>query len=887
MLDNKPFGPVLSAIFHRMPTGIVDRRLFYVEPDPAPPVGKPRAQHSPIEVGLASITSIPGHEGIADDLDNLIEHNHRVRWLLEMKRRVQDGLKDPTKDPKQFNETSEYDRTRIECIARTMVLESVAIPSAMDFPRDARTRALLMHFRAVLIRKLPNAEKLDSYDIVFHLRRLFYLLYALYNKIEGSDANSPHRDALHRVGRLIKALKIVHSRLLSMRDALIAELPESPTEDDAEKMLAKFSRFLAVDGNWWKTLADGLQGSDADAKSSIRDRKAFLDKQQLSRLASALRDIDLADLAHPKLNTGPKALEASAVSGTILDCVADATRRILTEHEGMLDLYYDGFRGIDEVMYPIEFASGIYEIDEIEFVRISPQDAQEELSKGDARGKVAGDDLAHFSAFLCRDWRSNDIIQGRLDGICQIVRSLVDDRAVERAIDNRFAFDEAALDHCMPQCPNDKRKELIEVWREVKQEWGQASDKTPLVQKFQNALIAAGQTQVFNEDIESVYADLYYQEIRFGQRVGTGGATGASTYSGIEEDANKQAKATLARTPEEDRWNKYKKMEIGNQAITGPQGRVPYAVLGEYASLAYMKLWSMVRNSLAAANTAMDRDAVRGVLRSPVQLLYYVFFLIRREPSTAATVIALILGTLLGIIGFAAWYSNWLAMSVSVLVLIAVITILKTTVEGIGLVPGERGSTTPPPHSGSPAEPGGWLPKGARMWLFLMSSVGTAALSSVICLLMPKSGFMALTLAAVTGRGADFLQLWGEAARQAAALTLGLDFVLLLFYPVLLSLVCGFLARHSDPRSWSWTWGGRVTFFALLAMPLDILENLGLWRLLNGVVDGRWPWLTAGFTAGKMTIILIVFVYLVVATASIISGIFGRLARRRSRPAAQ
>ena len=34
ILNNKPFGPALRAIFHRMPRGKVERRLFYVEPDP-------------------------------------------------------------------------------------------------------------------------------------------------------------------------------------------------------------------------------------------------------------------------------------------------------------------------------------------------------------------------------------------------------------------------------------------------------------------------------------------------------------------------------------------------------------------------------------------------------------------------------------------------------------------------------------------------------------------------------------------------------------------------------------------------------------------------------------------------------------------------------------
>ncbi len=68
--------------------------------------------------------------------------------------------------------------------------------------------------------------------------------------------------------------------------------------------------------------------------------------------------------------------------------------------------------------------SGIFEMDIIEYVRVSPEDAQSGLSRLEAHKKVAGDELAHFSAFFRKDWRSNDILWGRLDSICQIVGSL-------------------------------------------------------------------------------------------------------------------------------------------------------------------------------------------------------------------------------------------------------------------------------------------------------------------------------------------------------------------------------------------------------------------------------------------------------------------------------
>ena len=92
------------------------------------------------------------------------------------------------------------------------------------------------------------------------------------------------------------------------------------------------------------------------------------------------------------------------------------------------------FDVIDRELYPTEFVGGIYELDEIEFVRVSPMDAKKGLSKRPGPDKVAGDKLAHFSAFLRRDWRSNDILQGRVDGACLIIESLLTDEALERAL---------------------------------------------------------------------------------------------------------------------------------------------------------------------------------------------------------------------------------------------------------------------------------------------------------------------------------------------------------------------------------------------------------------------------------------------------------------------
>ena len=86
---------------------------------------------------------------------------------------------------------------------------------------------------------------------------------------------------------------------------------------------------------------------------------------------------------------------------------------------------YDDFEALDEVMLPIELIGDLHEKDPIETIRISPADANKGFSDKGLSDKVAGDALYHFASFFKRSWRSNDILWGRLDGLCQIVETLL------------------------------------------------------------------------------------------------------------------------------------------------------------------------------------------------------------------------------------------------------------------------------------------------------------------------------------------------------------------------------------------------------------------------------------------------------------------------------
>ncbi len=96
---------------------------------------------------------------------------------------------------------------------------------------------------------------------------------------------------------------------------------------------------------------------------------------------------------------------------------------------------YRQFINLDAVVFPLEFLSALKEKDPIRLVRISP------LSSGygfwpdkGPQDKLAGRRLSHFSGFLKKSWRSNDILWGRLDGARQLAETLISKQVLERVL---------------------------------------------------------------------------------------------------------------------------------------------------------------------------------------------------------------------------------------------------------------------------------------------------------------------------------------------------------------------------------------------------------------------------------------------------------------------
>src|SRR5262249_5433597 len=79
VLDNKPFTHTIREIFFRTAEKKVDRKLYYVEPDPERFAQTQVRCPNFLRPIVDSLVTIPGYESIADDLKLLNERNTQIR----------------------------------------------------------------------------------------------------------------------------------------------------------------------------------------------------------------------------------------------------------------------------------------------------------------------------------------------------------------------------------------------------------------------------------------------------------------------------------------------------------------------------------------------------------------------------------------------------------------------------------------------------------------------------------------------------------------------------------------------------------------------------------------------------------------------------------------
>jgi hypothetical protein len=132
-------------------------------------------------------------------------------------------------------------------------------------------------------------------------------------------------------------------------------------------------------------------------------------------------------------------------------------------------------------------------------------------------------------------------------------------------------------------------------------------------------------------------------------------------------------------------------------------------------------------------------------------------------------------------------------------------------------------------------------------------------------------GIIAFELAGTTGRVAEILGHWGQEGRDAARVSLAIDFVYLVVYGVFLTLAVLELRDAARERGWT-AFARPGTAIAVLpgvAAACDVVEDVGLWLMIEGEGTAHIPPVATAFAAVKFVALAVAIGYLLVGVAAL------------------
>lgn len=582
VLDNKPFSYTTRQIFFRLADRDVRRWLFYVEPDPesfTPPAQRHLVAPSLVGAALAALLTIPGYESIGGDLRAIAERNADIERFNTLWQGIEKGASDRASSPVVAGLRAREERDAggppvtadargaldgIYMRARLMALTQRAILGVLR--RNGLDQVTLepseRRARAKLVRDFfdhEEAEPLDTlhdFDIYFRLRRLLHLLYlealtGVQARMPPSDgagdtADDPVRAMCRALASQVDLLQVVLAYMERTVDG--AELRKAPggaareAADVWNLVEAVFSCLLHP------VLSERLAG-ERQVPGVAPALPLVPDSEFLSLLAKALaaRSDRLIEIAG-KMPSGmdAAALRQAVFRGVYADCPTGPERptTLLRRHDvrvrelleagfpdmpeltDALKMAYQGFLALDEVMFPVQKDPLVFERDVIRVVRVSPKDAALGLSNvPDFHDKVAGDVLGHFGAFFKRSWRSNDILWGRLDGLCQITETLLEPERLKQVLKARGWPAKLAelvgvddLKRLFPSAAPERLAALqasfaaaVGAARAAEQAGKDVADS--VWEPFRNQLIEAGHNEVLADDLPTVIRDAAAQAL--------------------------------------------------------------------------------------------------------------------------------------------------------------------------------------------------------------------------------------------------------------------------------------------------------------------------------------------------------------------------------------
>jgi patatin-related protein len=398
VLDNFPFRHAVRAIAGKPAATQVERRLLFIEPDPARPGQAPEGATPGFRATVwAGLSKLPRRQPIGDALDELMHYNRRVRRVKQMIGAVEDdvvaavqpllalGYGDANSAANTGAISSNtfgfqaYLRLKLLSVVEGM---AAAVSRLLDYPPTTthalfvRQSLLVWADAAGLLQTggaLSDAQRrfLGTFDLGYGRRRLAFVIGRV-NHFYGTCDRESLNTLKHRLYELMAELQQVLER------------PEAAFLHDA---------------------VGRIVGADRIGP--------YLERWEIEKfLESATQELD----------------DLRGMLGTYLDEALDGfgdrsygelerlTAGLPPEIRDDLKARYLGFPYWDATTYPARALSDVAELDEVQVVRVSPLDTHRLSEPTAAKDKLQGVALGHFGAFFRRSWRENDYLWGRLDG---------------------------------------------------------------------------------------------------------------------------------------------------------------------------------------------------------------------------------------------------------------------------------------------------------------------------------------------------------------------------------------------------------------------------------------------------------------------------------------
>ena len=126
------------------------------------------------------------------------------------------------------------------------------------------------------------------------------------------------------------------------------------------------------------------------------------------------------------------------------------------------------------------------------------------------------------------------------------------------------------------------------------------------------------------------------------------------------------------------------------------------------------------------------------------------------------------------------------------------------------------------------------------LWLLLIALV---IVGGVLGKLSPPGGWLSLEFPVFADISVDNSPgSWNPRERDAALFALGLDFLFLIIYPLFLAILCGRAGLNWNLSAGLARWSLFFSGLVVLAAPLDVLENIGLYLLIRGSTSDALQW---------------------------------------------